>query len=129
MTEWGWITLEVALAAHDRALAEYGGSEGVISLGGLEGALGRPINSVAYGDPPDAADLAGLYAVAIAKAHAFVDGNKRTAWTVANGFLWLNGYTLNYDRAEAVQLMLQVADGAVDARAAAVWFRSRLQRR
>jgi death-on-curing protein len=60
--------------SHDRLLVDYGGSEGVLNLGGLEGALGRPQNLAAYGAPgPDCTDLAAMYAVGIAKAHAFFD--------------------------------------------------------
>jgi death-on-curing protein len=128
VNSWAWVERNAVLAAHDKLLAQYGGSEGIISLSGLEGALGRPQNAAAYGNP-DVADLAALYAVGIAKAHAFVDGNKRTAWTIANAFLILNGFTLVYDRAEAVTLMKRVAGGDLDSSDLAVWFRQGLRRR
>ena len=126
MTEWQWVERAAVLAAHDQLLAVYGGSEGV-SLDGLEGALGRPQHLVAYGVPePDIADLAALYAVGIAKAHAFVDGNKRTAWASARAFLRLNGFTLRFEKTAAVLLMVDIADDRVDQTAVAAWFRDRL---
>jgi death-on-curing protein len=128
VSNWRWISLNTVLAAHDRALADYGGADGVRDLGGLEGALARPRNLSLYGRP-DTADLTAAHAVAIAKAHAFVDGNKRTAWTIANAFAWLNGHTLTYDKAEAVALMVRVAGGDISAEALAEWFRVRLRRR
>ena len=72
------------------------------------------------------ADLAALYMIGIAKAHAFVDGNKRTAWAVARAFLALNGHGLRFDRAEAVELVRQAADSRLDADDVARWFRARL---
>ena len=59
----------------------------------LLSALARPQNLAAYGNP-DIADLAASYAVGIARNHAFLDGNKRTAWVVAETFLLKNGYKL-----------------------------------
>ena len=38
--------------------------------------------------------IGAAYAVTIAKAHAFIDGNKRTALTAATTFLLVNGYQL-----------------------------------
>ena len=126
MTEWRWIRQETVLATHDLMLAHSGGSDGVISLDGLEGALGRPRNLAAYGNP-DAADLAAAYAVSLGKAHAFVDANKRTAWTIANAFLDLNGFTLKTaDDPMAVVLMVDIADDKIDQTAVAAWFRDRL---
>jgi death-on-curing protein len=133
VTDWEWVEKEVVLAMHDQLLADYGGSEGILSMGGLEGALGRPQNLASYGDPePDIADLAAVYAVGIAKAHAFVDANKRTAWATARTFLLLNGYGLNLteiDRAAVVALMENVARGKVDETTLAPWFHARLASR
>lgn len=126
MNNWLWIELAAVLAAHDRLLAEYGGSDGVRDMGGLERALGRPQNLAVYGDNHDIADLAASYAVGIAKAHAFVDGNKRVAWATARSFMRLNGHGLTYDKAEAVTIMLRVAEGTVEGDELPAWFRDRL---
>lgn len=128
MTEWRWVLRSAVMAAHDRMLADYGGSEGVLSLGGLEGALGRPQNLAAYAQPdPDVADLAAAYAVGLAKAHAFADANKRTAWVTARAFLRLNGFTLRTpDDPAAVLLMVDIAADKIDQTEVAAWFRARL---
>lgn len=128
MPEWRWIRRETVLATHDLQLVNSGGSDGVLSLDGLEGALGRPQNLANYGhSEPDVAALAAVYAVGLAKAHAFVDGNKRTAWTIANAFLDLNGFTLKTaDDPAAVLLMVDIADDKIDQMAVAAWFRDRL---
>jgi death on curing protein len=124
VTNWIWIELQVVLAVHDRLLADYGGLDGIRDMGALEGALGRPPNLAAYGEP-DTAELAALYAAGIAKAHGFVDGNKRAAWTISQTFLERNGLELEFDELEVVLLMLQVANGETTLEDLAVWFRQR----
>lgn len=79
---WRRVGLDVVLAIHDRQLAEHGGQDGVRDPGMIESALARPVNLAGYGDP-DAAELAAACAVGLAKNHAFIDGNKRTAWVTA----------------------------------------------
>jgi death-on-curing protein len=124
-TDWIWIDLAVALAAHDEQLAEHGGARGVRDHGMLESAMARPQNLVAYGDP-DAADLAAAYAFGIARNHPFVDGNKRTAAVVSETFLILNGYALGCGDVELVVTFLSLAAGELSAEALAAWFRTHL---
>ncbi len=89
----------------------------------LLSALARPRNIATYGTP-DLADLAAAYAVGIARNHAFVDGNKRTAIIVAAGaFLPLNGYEITATNEEMVRVMLTVADGSISEPDMAAWFR------
>jgi death-on-curing protein len=95
----------------------------------LLSALARPQHLVAYGSP-DIADLAASYAVGIARNHAFIDGNKRTALVVAAGvFLPLNGYKLTASDGETVRAMLAVADGTMSEPELAIWLRVYLRRR
>jgi death-on-curing protein len=122
---WTWVAPDVVLAVHDRQLAEHGGGEGVRDEGLLSSALARPENAVAYGTP-DVADLAAAYAFGIARNHAFVDGNKRTAWVVARLFLALNGVALKFEPAEAISAMEALASGVVDEPQLAAWFRARI---
>jgi len=90
----------------------------------LLSALAHPQNLAAYGTP-DVADLAASYAVGIARNHAFIDGNKRTALVAAAGvFLPLNGYKLTASDGETVRVMLSVADGSMPEEELASWFRT-----
>jgi death-on-curing protein len=111
---------------HDYQLAEHGGLDGVRDAGLVESALARPLNLAAYGDP-DAADLAAAYAYGLAKNHGFADGNKRTAWVAARLFLADNGYALQVNGAEAVQMVEALAGGPMDEAAVAEWFRARIR--
>lgn len=125
---WAWVPIEAVLANHDRYLADYGGMEGIRDFGALEGALGRPQNLAAYEDP-DVCELAAIYAVGIAKAHAFFDANKRAAWGTAAVFLWLNGHDLRAPAHEAVSMIKAAATGELSLDDVAQWYRRRIHPR
>src|SRR5438309_11798057 len=88
-----WLLREFVITVHERLIAEYGGSSGLRDEGLLESALARPVHLFTYGTP-SLAQLAASYAVGIAKNHAFIDGNKRTAFVAAAVFLERNGLNL-----------------------------------
>ncbi len=60
----------------------------------MAGALARPRNLWQYDDNDDIVALAVRLLFAIAGAHAFEQGNKRTAWFACGVFLAVNGYRL-----------------------------------
>ncbi len=49
----------------------------------------------------------------LARNHALVDGNKRTAWTLTVLFLWLNGSAHDFDADAAFDLVLGVGQGRI----------------
>ncbi|MFN3389049.1 MAG: type II toxin-antitoxin system death-on-curing family toxin [Allosphingosinicella sp.] len=120
-----WLDIRVALAIHERQLAEHDGGVGIRDRGLLESALARPVNRWAYGED-DPAALAAAYAFGIARNHPFADGNKRTAWVLARLFLALNDVELRFEPAEAIAAMLSLAAGDLSEEALADWFRQRL---
>jgi death on curing protein len=125
VTGWIWVREDAVLAAHERQLAEYGGPAGLRNPGGLQSALARAANLVAYGNP-DASALAAAYAAGIARNHPFVDGNKRTGWIAARLFLRINGLALSYDHGEATRTMIALAAGELTEDELAAWFRERI---
>lgn len=122
-----WLGKELALAIHDRQLAEHNGAPGIRDMGMLESALARPVNSWTYGED-DPAALAAAYAFGIARNHPFADGNKRTAWVLARLFLAANGFVLRFHPRDAIEAMLKLAASELDEEALADWFRERLSR-
>ncbi|OJZ17809.1 MAG: death-on-curing protein [Thiobacillus sp. 65-29] len=128
MTHWVWLDRAVLIAAHDEQLAEHGGAAGFRDEGLFDSALARPLNLANY-ESPDVSALAASYAVALAKNHPFVDGNKRTAFVAMELFLWLNGQDLNAGDAECVLAMLAVAGGEWDEATLAAWLRERIAAR
>ena len=123
MREPVWIEAELALAIHDRQLAEHGGPIGLRDASGLDSALARPRNHWAYGER-DLSALAAAYAYGIARNHPFVDGNKRTAWVLARLFLVLNGTSISFAPEDAVRVVLQLAASKLDEAEFAAWLRS-----
>ena len=122
-----WIMRELALAIHERQLAEHGGGIGVRDEALLESALARPQQLFAYGNPPpDLADLTASLAYGLARNHPFVDGNKRTAHVCYYVFLALNDARLNAGLDEMYVQMLSLAEGSLPEAEFADWLRTRI---
>ncbi len=125
MTDWIWITTELAEAIHERQLAEYGGPSGLRDHGLLESAIARPQQMAAYGGPEvDAPALAAAYAFGMARNHPFIDGNKRTAAVLCEVFLELNDFLLVAEDAQLYPIFLGLAEGSVGEEDLAAWLRS-----
>ena len=124
-SELVWVDLALVLLIHERSLAHHGGAEGIRDSGALESALALPQNLSRY-ESPSLSELAANYLFGIVKNHAFVDGNKRTAWVTARTFLALNGVSLQFDALEAITFVESVAAGAVDRAEATIWFEERI---
>ncbi|MEZ0471243.1 type II toxin-antitoxin system death-on-curing family toxin [Luteimonas salinilitoris] len=119
-----WIEKPLALAIHDRQLAEHGGNPGVRDEGLLDSALARPQQLHAYGDPPpDLADLAASLAFGLARNHPFIDGNKRTAHVCYRVFLALNDADLKAGDEDKYVTMLALAEGSLPEADFAAWLR------
>ncbi|HEX5354311.1 MAG TPA: type II toxin-antitoxin system death-on-curing family toxin [Rhodanobacteraceae bacterium] len=124
-----WIEKPLALAIHERQLAEHDGTTGVRDETLLESALARPQRLHAYADPaPDlAADLAASLAFGLARNHPFVDGNKRTAHVCYRVFLALNDVEMTAGDADKYATLLALAEGKLPEREFATWLRVRVK--
>lgn len=120
MTDPVWVLRETVLALHEQLLAQFGGPPGIRDEGLLASALARPQHLFAY-EKPTAFDLASSYGFGLIKNHAFVDGNKRTAFAVAALFLELNGYRFEAAEAEATVQTLALAASAISQSDYARW--------
>ena len=88
-----YLTLAEVLAMHADLIDRYGGSHGVRDPGLLEAALFRPQTGY-YADLIE--EAAALWE-SMSQNHAFLDGNKRTAFAAAYTFLAINGARLTAD--------------------------------
>jgi len=122
-----WLQQNFVIAIHERLISEHGGSGGLRDIGLLESALARPLHLFTYGKP-SVVELAAAYAVGIAKNHAFIDGNKRTAFVAAAVFLSRNGLRLNASEADATVAMLGVAEGNLKEARFAQWLKDHTER-
>jgi death-on-curing protein len=115
-----WVTYEQVIAIHSRQLRRFGGAPGLRDEGVLRSALERPLNKWHY-EPAGLAVLAGAYAFALAKSHAFVDGNKRVAFMVMLTFLRKNGVRFAPDQAIATKMFFALAAGEVSEESLVRW--------
>lgn len=123
-----WIDKTLALAIHDRQLAEHGGTSGVRDEKLLESALARPQQLYAYGEPaPDLVDLAASLTCGLARNHPFVDGNKRTAAVACEAFVVLNDAMVEADDLELYPVYLALAEGKLREREFAAWLRQHVK--
>ena len=107
---------------HSLQLAEHGGSAGIRDEMMLDSALAKPLNVFAYADQPDIFRLAASYAFGIARNHAFVDGNKRTALVVSLTFLERNGWDIVAPKENVYFTFLHLADGSLSEDELTTWF-------
>ena len=102
------------MSIHKKQINRYGGLCGIRDEGLLDSAIYQPqatfggefLHSTIF-------EQAAAYLFHICKNHAFIDGNKRTAFDVMVTFLNLNDYELNMTPEEAYQLTMQVANDKV----------------
>jgi death on curing protein len=118
-----WISKKAVLAMHSEQLTEHGGSDGRRDEKLLDSALAKPLNVFAYADEPDIFRLAASYAFGIARNHAFIDGNKRTALVVSITFLDRNGWDVVAPKKEVYFTFLHLAEGSLSEDQFADWFR------
>ena len=111
---WRWISAHQVIGWHSRLIDRHGGAPGLRDAGLLDSALARPRHLVACSDTITTERLAALLAVGLAKAHAFVDGNKRIAFAVMVVFLKIHGRHLDATEAEATRIMVDIAAGTAD---------------
>jgi death-on-curing protein len=119
-----WISKNGVLAMHNEQLAEHGGASGIRDESLLDSALAKPRNVFAYSENSDIFRLAASYAFGIARNHAFLDGNKRTALVVSITFLFMNGWEVEASREETYFTFLHLAEGTISEDQLAAWFRS-----
>jgi death-on-curing protein len=118
-----WVSKKAVLAMHSEELSEHGGSDGIRDGTLLDSALAKPLNVFAYADQPDIFRVAASYAFGIARNHAFIDGNKRTALVVSFTFLDRNGWDIVATKEDIYLAFLHVAEGSLSEEELADWFR------
>jgi death on curing protein len=122
-----WINATIAQFIHDDQIAAHGGAYGLINAVMLESALARPQNLYAYEKEANIFALAAAYGYGIAKNHAFIDGNKRTAFLVMFTFLKINNWHLIVPEPEAVVTMQQLAANVIPEAQLAEWLQANSQ--
>lgn len=122
------ITREAVLAIHSKAIASFGGIDGVRDESLLDSALAQPFQTFSGQDLyPGPVEKACRYAFGIIRNHPFTDGNKRTGTALMGVYLRMSGLSFRPASNELLSTMLGVADGTVDYDELVEWVRSVIQ--
>lgn len=110
-----YLSLEQIIELHDALIEKFGGLIGIRERGLLESAVAAPMMAV-FGEELHKTiyNKAAAYLFYIAKNHAFLDGNKRTAAAAALAFLRANGKHTKYNADEFLEFVVLVAEGQAD---------------
>lgn len=120
-----FLSLDEALAIHERLIEAFGGAWGVRDLGALESALFRP--RTGYYD--DLVETAAALFESLLMNHAFVDGNKRMAFFATDVFLRLNGWRFQVDAPAAHAFIVgHLEAGTLRFDTLVPWIRSSIRR-
>ncbi len=115
---------------HARIIDAIAGAHGVRDVHLLASIAERPKMQFGGKDLyPGIFDKAAAYFESTARHHVFIDGNKRTAITLAARFLFLNGYDLQTTDSLLEKFVLIAVAKKYSVKKIAVWFREHSRRR
>ena len=110
MTEYP--TLDSLLLVAQAAIE---GEVAVRDYGLLQSAVARPRTTVFGADAyPTLVEKASALLESLVSNRALIDGNRRLGWLATETFLYLNGYVTIDDDDAKFELVIAVADGAVN---------------
>jgi death-on-curing protein len=109
MTDYSILSLEQVLYLHEKIIAAAGGKQGIRDFTLLHSGLERCKVTYAGEDLyPSILHKASALLHSLVMNHAFIDGNKRTAYEVMKRFLFCNGYTITASQEEIVRMCIAV---------------------
>ena len=118
-----FLSVDEAIAIHERLIERFGGQPGIRDKGLLESALFRP--QTGYYD--DLAQMGAALFESLITNHAFVDGNKRIAFFACDVFLRLNGWKIDVDAEGGFAFIIgSLEQGQCDYEHALPWIRRHL---
>ena len=111
MSEIIYLSLDEIIAIHFDQISRYGGTHGIRDLDLILSAVSRPRASFGGVDLYKSLfDKAAALLHSLNLNHPFLDGNKRTAIVSCARFLFINGFELNINNYDLVDLSLKIAN-------------------
>ena len=109
------ILLEEVLEIHELMIQRYGGGKGIRDMQMLISAIERPFQSFDKEELyPTDFDKAAALMESIISNHPFIDGNKRTGYSVAALFLLAKGIEIISSEDDAYSIVIQIASGQIN---------------
>lgn len=120
-----FLSVDEAVAIHERLIEHFGGPPGLRDRGLLESALFRPQT----GYYEDLTEMAAALFESLLMNHPFVDGNKRVAFFATDVFLRLNGWRLKVEPHAAHRFLIGLLErGECDLEHLRPWIHAALAR-
>jgi len=119
-----YLDADEVLLIHERILDKFGGAGGLRNWGLLDSAVNR-LRATFDGKDlyPNIFTKAAALGHSLVLNHPFVDGNKRTAWEAMHTFIEENGYSLQAEHDEIIELMLRIEDKSLGVKHIASWLK------
>ena len=106
------ISIEEVLQIHNILIERFGGFNGVRDLKLLDSSISRPFNTFDQQDLyPTIIDKAAALIESIVRNHPFVDGNKRTGYTMMRLLLLTNNLDIAATEDEKYDFVISIANG------------------
>jgi death on curing protein len=122
MINYSILSIEQVLYIHERIIDATGGKQGVRDFALLHSALERC--KATYGGEdlyPTLFDKSSALLHSLVMNHAFIDGNKRTAYEVMKRFLYLNGFLITAPQKEIVRFCISVDNDGIKGKQIVQW--------
>jgi len=124
-SDTAFLSVDEAVAIHERLIEVFGGPAGIRDPGLLESALYRPQT----GYYADLAEMAAALFESLLMNHPFVDRNKRVAFFATDVFLRMNGWRIEVAANVAHRFLIgSLEKGTADFHHLLKWLRSHLRR-
>ncbi|HEX7017358.1 MAG TPA: type II toxin-antitoxin system death-on-curing family toxin [Patescibacteria group bacterium] len=117
------LDIEKVLYLHVKIIEKAGGTQGIRDFTLLHSALERP--KASFGNTflyPNLLHMAAALLHSLIMNHAFLDGNKRTAYEVTKYFLYENGFVIKATSQEKVNFCLAVDNEGWQIKEIVDWF-------
>ena len=106
------LDIKEVLSIHERLIQEFGGASGLKDIGLLESAISRPYQTFDGNELYDSVEeKASAILESILINHPFVDGNKRTGYTLYRLLLLSANVDIDATEDERYDFVISVAEG------------------
>jgi len=110
---------------HRILIDKFGGSHGVRDLEAIESAIARPFQTFDGNDLyPSVLEKAASLIESILVNHPFIDGNKRTGYTLLRIYLIQNGVDINASSDNKYEFVINIASGILKYEGILSWLKS-----
>ncbi|MBP6551577.1 MAG: type II toxin-antitoxin system death-on-curing family toxin [Flavobacterium sp.] len=123
------ISIKEVEIIHNILIDKFGGSKGIRDIGLLESALARPFATFDDNDLyPNPTEKASAILESIVINHPFIDGNKRTAYTLMRLILLENGLDIFASQESKYDLVISASTGKFRFDEIKNWIQSNLKK-